>query len=92
MNSLSRQKSIYTTAVLATAAVTTVCFALSDTPDKVYLNPIYVDIVVFCAGVFLLVDAWKSLRHRFVPSCVRGMIGAAIITIHLMQLIYDLTR
>ena len=92
MNSLSRQKSIYTTAVLVTAAVSVVCFVLSDTPDKVYLNPIYVDVMVTCAGVFLLVDAWKSLGHRFVPSCIRGMIGAAIITIHTMQLIYDLTR
>ena len=92
MNFSSRQKLIYTIAVLVTAVFTVGCFVLSDTPDKVYLNPIYVDVMVSCAGVFLLVDAWRSLGHRFVPTCLRGMIGAAIITIHAMQLIYDLTR
>jgi hypothetical protein len=76
-----------------TALGTAVCFVLSDTPDKRYLNPVYVDVVVFGAGAFLLADAFRSTAlPRFWSACLRGGIGAAIVTIHSFQFLFDLAR
>jgi len=79
--------------IILTMLVTSFCFVMSDTPDKVYLNPFYVDIIVFMAGLYLLVDGFLYLeKKRFYSNVLRVAIGTAIITIHFMQFIFDLTR
>jgi hypothetical protein len=79
--------------ILTTTTITSVCFVISDTPDKIYLNPYYVDIAVSIAGAFLIWDSWHTLAYpRLAATLIRGMVGAAILTIHLMQFVHDMAR
>ena len=79
--------------ILATAVGTAAVFVLSDTPDKVYLNPWYVDAVVFCAGVYLVAEAIPHGVYQGLPGgFIRAGIGTAIITIHAFQFLFDWAR
>lgn len=74
------------------AVITAVCFLASDRPDKVYLNPGYVDAVVLVAGLFLVAEALAASGPRLWAAALRAAIGAAMITIHLFQFLMDLAR
>ena len=73
--------------------ICSVSFILSDTPDKKYLNPYYVDIIITIAGIFLIADAFVDINNRYFYSVIlRAIIGVSIITIHFWQFVFDAMR
>lgn len=60
-----------------------------------YLDPIIIDIVALCAGIFLiaesLVDIVKHKESVFVQQlsrCARMCLGSSVVTIHIMQFLH----
>ncbi|MBN1669914.1 MAG: hypothetical protein JXR37_02700 [Kiritimatiellae bacterium] len=80
-------------AVLVTAVVTALLFLAEDTPEKRYLNPLYLDALVLVAGLGLLGDAFAQARTgRLYSLLLRCVVGAAMTTIHVLQFAFDLCR
>ena len=60
-----------------------------------YLDPITIDIFALVAGLFLIVESFADiLKHRDhrlqrqITRCLRMCLGAAIVTVHIMQFIH----
>jgi len=93
-----KQKTIFVSTIILTFIASSISFILSDSPDKVYLNPIYVDILVLFAGLFLITDSFINLRRSkkigtyFYSIVLKIIIGTSIITIHLYQFLFDMFR
>lgn len=90
---MRKEKIILTVTIFIILIITSISFVMSDTPDKVYLNPYYVDILVFMAGLFLIIEAYVHInKKRFYMNVMRIAIGTAIVTIHILQFVFDFTR
>ncbi len=93
-----KKELVFTLTIFFTFLITSISFVLSHTPDKIYLNPIYVDVLVLIAGIFLIIDSYINLKRTnkvdtyFYSIIFKTTIGTAIITIHLYQFLFDLIR
>jgi len=89
-NTRERKKIILIWTILS-IIVSSLLFYLSDSADKRYLNPVYVDVLALGFGAYLVMDAIAS-DGDFYSRVIRAIIGGSLATIHTMQFAFDFVR
>ena len=92
------RKKIFIVGILITLIITIISFTLSDNPDNKYLNPAYIDILALISGFFLIITSFSSIKYKtqsstqFILNLITATIGTSILTIHVLQFLFDFFR